>query len=157
MRHRLALAAILALIGACATTADGPRTDQVASIRLHAGQRNVGESGTALMTSQGNGTSITLIVGVPSWVVRPVQLYVYIYAGSCLSHDAKPAHALNDVVQAAVFGASPATGPYTLKKFAPLPMASLRAGAYALVVRASPADGDVELYCGESSQSVSDP
>jgi hypothetical protein len=155
MRNRLALAAILALIGACATTVEA-RTGEIASIQLHAGQRNVGESGTALMTPQGDGTSITLIVGVPSWVVRPVQLYVFIYAGSCLEHDVKPAHALNEVVRAAVFGASPATGPYTLKKLAPLPMASLRAGAYALVVRASPADGDVELYCGESNQRVPD-
>jgi hypothetical protein len=34
-------------------------------------------------------------------------------------------------------------------KTVPLPLATLRSGNYAIVVRASPADGGDDLFCGD--------
>jgi len=101
------------------------------------------------MGSQGDKTLIVLnISGVPPWVVRPVQLYTFIYTGSCAKHGATPAYALNAIVQANFSGNGGPSGPFTLEKTAPIAMDALRSGDYAIVVRTSPADGNVDIFCG---------
>jgi hypothetical protein len=103
------------------------------------------------MGAQGDGTSLLLtLTGVPPWVSRPVQLYTYVYAGTCASHDEPPAFALNEIVQAGLFSNnSPTTGPFTLPKRVPVPMSALLMHPHALVVRTSPADGNVDIFCGD--------
>jgi len=102
------------------------------------------------MGPQGDNTLIVLnITGVPPWVVRPVQLYTFVFAGSCASHGATPAYALNEIVQAQFFGNGRPSGPFTLEKTVPVPMDTLRSGNYAIVLRTTPADGNVDIFCGE--------
>ena len=150
MRHRLVLALVIALTCKGAAAAAPPGSDGTLTITLQAAPRNAGEVGKAFMTAQGDETAIMLtLTGVPSWVVRPVQLYTFVYAGSCAAHDSTPAYALNDVVQAGLFSRGGASGPFTLRKMLPMSMRALRAGAYALVVRTGPADGNVDIFCGD--------
>ena len=150
MRHRHVFALVIALTCACAAAAGGPASDGTLTITLRAASRNAGETGKALMTAHGDETAIMLTVtGVPSWVVRPVQLYVFVYAGFCVEHDPTPSYALNDVVEAGLFSRSGVSGPFTLKKTLPMSMQAMRTGAYALVVRTGPADGNVDIFCGD--------
>ena len=148
-QYHLAIVCVTALICGCAATADDRRPDTVTFI-LKAEPRNAGQVGMALMGAQGDNTLIILnISGVPPWVVRPVQLYTFIYGGSCANHGATPAYALNEIVQTGLYSNSRVSGPFTLEKTAPIAMEKLRAGDYAIILRTSPADGSVDIFCGE--------
>ena len=76
--------------------------------------------------------------------------------GTCCSgdkrksgHGATPAYALNEIVQAQFFGNGRPSGPFTLEKTVPVPMDTLRSGNYAIVLRTTPADGNLDIFCGE--------
>ena len=149
MRYQLASVIATALSCGCAGTADNPRSDTV-SFMLQAGSRNAGETGRGFMTAQGDRTLINLtITGVPPWVVRPIQLFTFVYAGSCAKRDATPAYALNDTVQVNAQNSVGVSGPFTIAKVVPVPMATLRSDAYAIVLRTSPADGNWDILCGD--------
>jgi hypothetical protein len=149
MRHWLASVIATALTCGCAGTADDRRSD-TGSFMLQAGPRNAGETGSGFMTAQGDRTLINLTIsGVPPWVVRPIQLFTFVYAGTCAKHDARPAYALNDTVQVNAQSGIGLSGPFTLAKSLPVPMATLRSGEYAIVLRASPADGNWDIFCGD--------
>ena len=144
----LPLAAALAC--GCAATADDRGSADTVTIALKATPRNAGQVGSALLGSQGDRTLIVLTLsGVPPWVSRPVQLLTFIHAGSCADHGATPAYALNEIVQAQFFGNGRPAGPFTMEKTAPVPLAALRAGRYAIVVRTVPADGNADIFFGD--------
>jgi hypothetical protein len=148
--YTMAVAFSTALSCGCAATADDRRSGDTVKFTLNAGSRNAGEVGTAFMGARGDATWLRVeISGVPPWVSRPVQLYTFIFAGSCAGHDATPTFALNEIVQAGLFSNAARSGPFTLVKSVPVAMDALRSGTFALVVRASPADGNVDLYCGD--------
>jgi hypothetical protein len=129
MRYWLASVIAAALTCGCAGTTDDSASDTV-SFMLQAGSRNAGETGRGFMTAQGDRTLINLtITGVPPGVVRPIQLFTFVYAGSCAGRDATPAYALNDTVQVNAQNSVGVSGPFTIAKVVPMPMATLRAGA----------------------------
>ena len=137
------LAALAASGGAM--TAEGGSAG-VFQIELKASLRNQGEIAWASFAPNGDSTAMVLNVsGVPSYFVRPVRLYTYIYQGSCAQLPASPAYELNEVV-VPVRRSAP---PFTLNKSVPLPSSQLRSGGYSVVVRASPPDGQIDLFCGD--------
>ena len=149
MRYWFASVIAAALTCGCAGPADNRRSDTV-SFMLQAGSRNAGETGRGFMTAQGDRTLINLtITGVPPWVARPIQLFTFVYAGSCAKRDATPAYALNDTVQVNAQNSIGVAGPYTIAKAVPMPMVTLRSGEYAIVLRTSPADGNWDIFCGD--------
>ena len=149
MHYWLASVIVTALTCGCAETADNRRSDPV-SFMLQAGPRNAGETGRGSMTAQGDRTVINLtITGVPPWVARPIQLFTFVYAGSCAKHGAAPAYALNDTVQVNSQTGIGLSGPFTLAKTLPVPIATLRSGEYAIVLRTGPADGNWDIFCGD--------
>ena len=149
MRYWLASVIAAALTCGCTGTADDRRSDTV-SFMLQAGPRNAGETGRWFITAEGDRTLINLtITGVPPWVVRPIQLFTFVYSGSCAKRDATPAYALNDTVQVGAQSGIGLSGPFTLAETLPIPMATLRSGEYAIVLRTSPADGNWDIFCGD--------
>ena len=142
-RVAAALAALAASAGAM--RAEG-RSDGEFQIKLKASLRNQGEIAWASFAPNGDDTAMALNVsGVPSYFVRPVRLYTYIYRGNCVQLSASPAYELNEVV---VPFRRPGP-PFTLNKSVPLPSNQLRSGGYSVVVRSSPPDGNIELFCGD--------
>ena len=141
------VAALAALASAGAMTAEG-RSDGQFQIKLKASLRNQGEIAWASFAPNGDTTAMVLNVsGVPSYFVRPVRLYTYIYRGNCAQLPASPAYELNEVV-----APSRRSGPpFTLNKSVPLPSSQLRSGGYSVVVRSSPPDGNIDLFCGDVS------
>ena len=149
MRYQLASVIATALSCGCAGTADNRPSDTV-SFMLQAGSSNAGETGRGFMTAQGDRTLINLtITGVPPSVVRPIQLFTFVYAGSCAKRDATRAYALNDTVQVNTQNSIGVSGPFTIAKAVPVPMVTLRSGEYAIVLRTSPADGNWDIFCGD--------
>jgi hypothetical protein len=146
----MGLALSAAFCGVSAAWASGHRGKEMVEVVLHAGPRNIGQNGRAWLAARNDATAITYTVtGVPPWMARPVRLYTFVYAGSCAQHSEPPVHALNESVQAGLFSRSSAVGPFTLAKTVPQSLDALRSGAFALVVRTSPADGNVDLFCGD--------
>jgi hypothetical protein len=141
---------LAAAIAGCAGRTGGG----VIAVPLAATPRSAGEIGRALLVPRGEVTDIVVEVsGVPPQVTsRPVHLYTYLYDGTCDRLPPKPAHALTGRVLAQAGrmagGATPAGGPFTVANSIALPLDALRRERYAIVVRTSPADGDVEIFCG---------
>jgi hypothetical protein len=143
LRWVTALAALAASAGVM--TAEG-RSDGGFQITLKASLRNQGEMAWASFAPNGDSTAMVLNVGgVPSGFVRPVRLYTYIYRGSCAQLPASPAYELNEVV----VPTRRSGPPFTLNKSVQLPSNELRSGGYSVVVRASPPDGNIDLFCGD--------
>jgi hypothetical protein len=142
------LGVVLALMGCADRT-----QDSVISIPLIATSHNAGEIGRAFLIPRGTETGVVVEVsGVPpQFTSRPVHLYTFLYEGRCDSLPPKPAHALTDRVLAqrgSTAGATPASGPFTISNTVAMSLESLRRGGYAIVIRTSPADGNVEIFCG---------
>jgi hypothetical protein len=140
------------MIAACAGRTD----DGTITVSLAATPRNAGEIGRAFLIPRGDVTDVMVEVsGVPPQVTsRPVHLYTFLYDGSCDRLPAKPAHALTGRVLAqsgrTAGGGTPVAGPFTVANTVALPLDGLRRARYAIVIRTSPADGDVEIFCGRA-------
>jgi hypothetical protein len=147
----LSLALLAAVAGAgCA----GRMADGTIDVSLAATPRNAGEIGRAFLVPRGEVTDVIVEVsGVPPQATsRPVHLYTFLYDGPCDRLPARPAHALTGRVLAqrgrTVGGATPVGGLFTVANTAALSLDTLRRARYAIVIRTSPADGDIEIFCG---------
>ena len=137
---RLGIIVVRSGIGGCASAPGaGPGSSDKFNVRLTPGPQNAGHIGEASFAAQGGATNIVLTLsGVPSQVTRPVNLYTYIYEGTCGNLNPKPAYSLNEVVLARA--ESPSGAGFTLNKLAPVPLEKLRSGRYAVAVRAQAPD-----------------
>ena len=140
------LAAMLAagLLSACMTP---PESRAVVNIPLKATQQNAGRIAQVSLYPQGEATGMSFVIGgVPHGVTRPVRLYTFVYPGSCEHLGAEPAYAMN---QTAITRPLTSRHGWTLSKSAPVALSELRAGDYAIVVRTTPANGYVDIFCGD--------
>ncbi len=149
-------AAAVALLASCAGSGDTPSSREFFTMALKPTPIAPAQSGRAFLTTQDSGTRVLVeVTGVPQMIVsRPVHLHTFIHRGRCGALASTPVYSLLDTVLAgspASTALAPANGPFTVSNVAPLSLAQLRAGGYAIVVRSSPADGDREIFCGEVS------
>jgi hypothetical protein len=143
-KHALLTLLIGALLAACASS-DSADDSRFRNVRLNPGLQNQGSIAQAGLTDQGPITGLNLFVGgVPSGSGSPLQIYSFIYPGSCAQLGAQPAFSLNENVRA-----NRVNNGWYLSKTAPVSLADLRAGNYAIVLRSSPADRNIELFCGD--------
>lgn len=134
--------ALAGLLAGCVSTGGDK---EVLTIRLEAGHQNAGAIAEASLVGRGDVTGITyLISGVPAGVTRPVQLYTFIYSGTCARLSAEPAYSMNNTTQA-----TPTSSGWTLSKEVPVALSDLLSESRALVVRTSPADGNIDIFCGD--------
>lgn len=142
----LALAMVAVGLSACGSPAgkvDGERLD----VRMTATERNAGEIAQATLVPLEGETGMTLFVsGVPPSVARPVHIYTYIYPGTCASQGASPAYELNRTVETYQDSRG---GVWRLSRTAPVALATLRSSSHSIVLRTSPADGNVDIFCGD--------
>jgi hypothetical protein len=149
----IAIVAIALQISACDTANYRAATGETVTIDLVASGRNAGETGKAFLLPRGDATQIRIDVsGSAVLVTAPVQLYMFIYEGRCGSLSAQPKYSLTQVVRVSSAlnpgSMGSGAGPWTLSNPAPAPLAVLRGAPHALVVRTSPADANVDLFCG---------
>ncbi|MCY1404963.1 hypothetical protein D9M71_201880 [compost metagenome] len=137
----LALVVAIGWISGCATS-----PQQIASVPLNATPSNAGNVGKAMLTPIGKDTELYVFVGgVPNDTTLPAHLYTYVYSGTCGNLSPEPAFALNQSVNTEFN--QPDVG-FQLWKRVPVAYDTLRSGSYAVVVRASPADGNRDIFCG---------
>nr|WP_180202806.1 hypothetical protein [Pseudomonas sp. SbOxS1]NYU02335.1 hypothetical protein [Pseudomonas sp. SbOxS1] len=141
----LALVVAVGSIFGCSTVPDR----QVTNVPMNATSINAGNIARPIMMPDGQTTVFWFAVsGESMGSALPGRLQAYIYPGSCGSLGAKPTYDMNDGPNARFY--SQASMQYFWKS-APVPVETLRAGGYALVVRESPADGHQAIFCGNLS------
>jgi hypothetical protein len=113
---------------------------------LNATPRNGGQIANTTLAVQGNETAFSFVVsGVPSGTLRPLNLYTFINKGSC-ERPGSVAYAMNDRINTNRISA---TRGWTYSRSAPVALSELLSGGYYLVVRTTPADGNVDIFCGD--------
>ncbi|SEA41611.1 hypothetical protein [Variovorax sp. YR216] len=136
-------------------TAD-TRAGIVVNIPLAGSRINAGKNAWAHLVARGEQTAVSVTAaGVPPFVSRPVHLYTYIYEGACGALSSRPAHSLNETVLARSKGSADQIGPpYTIQNTAMVRLAVLEATPHALLIRSAPADGNLDLFCGDIAVSA---
>ena len=135
------------------TSADASAGESI-GVRLAATRANTGETGQVILTPRGEKTDVTVQVsGVPQHSTRPVHLYTYIHEGTCDNLSPAPAYTLTDRVLAESLNMFPtmakAGPPFKVSNTAPVALATLDSRPHAIQVRTAPADGNVDIFCGE--------
>ena len=119
---------------------------QTMNLPLAATQRNPGHTATTTLTGESNQTNFDFYVtGVPNGTILPPRLYTFINKGSC-QQPGPAAFAMNDKVNTEP---NAGTGGWTFYRSAPITLPDLISGKYSVVVRTSPEDGSVDIFCGD--------
>mgnify|MGYP003664876951 FL=1 len=135
----------VALAGMLVGCAGAAGEREALTISLKGEQQNAGSIAQASLVARGEVTDITYLIGsVPIGVSRPLQLYTFIYSGSCAQLSAEPAYSTNNTTQA-----TPTESGWMLSREVPVALGDLRSEPHALVVRTSPADGSTDIFCGD--------
>jgi len=121
---------------------------------MNAAAINAGQTGRAFFAPLGDRTQVTIIVsGVPrELVARPVQLYTFLYRGSCSNLAPEASYSLTERILAQTPASSAVTSmgrPLTVTNAAPISLDELRRERYAIRVTTAPADGNREIFCGD--------
>ncbi len=146
MKSRIQSVALIAtvMVFGCTTS-----SNQTVTIPLNATQRNLGQIANTTLAIQGNQTAFSFVIsGVPSGTLRPLNLYTFINKGSC-ERPGPIAYAMNDQINTNRISA---TRGWTYSRSAPVAMSELLSGGYSVVVRTTPADGNVDIFCGDIKQ-----
>ncbi|MCW2271576.1 hypothetical protein D3C77_15220 [compost metagenome] len=139
----LALVVAAGAFSGCASNAD------LVDVPLDATPQNAGHIARATLNPVGNDTGIYLNVGgVPDHMAVPSRLETEIYAGSCQHLGKSPAYKTDKVDNVNYLSLAPRTRYWSQ---APVALADLTRGDYALLVRTSAADGSRPLFCGNIS------
>lgn len=80
----------------------------------------------------------------------PPRLYTFINKGSC-EQPGPAAYAMNDKVNTQ---SAAGAGGWSFYRSAPITMPDLLSGKYSVVVRTSPEDGNVDIFCGDIAQAT---
>jgi len=119
--------------------------NQSTSVTLVATRQNTGQIGNVALSDWGKQTGLSFFIsGVPSGAVLPLRLYSFINKGSC-QQPGPVAYAMNDTVNTerqAIRG-------WTFSRSAPVPLPTLLAGEYSILVRTAATDGNVDIFCGD--------
>lgn len=126
-------------------------SNQTVTIPLLATPQNTGEIANTTLANQGNETAFTFIIGgVPSGTLGPLNLYTSIHKGSC-KQPGPVAYTMNDRINTSRISD---IGGWTYSRSAPVAMSELFSTGYSVVVTTTPADGNVDIFCGDIKQAA---
>jgi hypothetical protein len=152
--HSIPTAVLAMLLVACASGAGTGPADaarpQVLTLPLHPSPAVANGTGQVTLAESKDATYVSVTVSrVPQGMTRPVHLYTYLYGGSCERLSPQPERALTKRVLASTPGIRPVIrGPYSVGNRIDTPLGELRSAPRAILVRSGPADGGMDLYCG---------
>lgn len=121
------------------------------SLPLAATHQNMGHIANTTLTPVGDQTNFDFyITGVPTGTTLPLRIYSFVYKGSC-QQPGPVAYAMNDKVNTT---SAAGTNGWTFDRSAPIAMSELTSGKYSIVVRTTPEDGSIDLFCGDIAQAT---
>jgi hypothetical protein len=130
-----------------AASAGAAGNDRIMTVNLKNSKQNAGALGRATFVAMGESGEVQFYIAgpLPFSMARPVHICTYIYPGSCAKLGKKPAYEMNDTTIMNRAGGDT----WKVTKKLPVALSSLLAGSYAVVVRSTPADGNLNLFCGD--------
>ncbi|PBJ02506.1 hypothetical protein [Pseudomonas sp. ACN5] len=146
MRNRSAALMVTVMMFGCTHS-----SSQTVTIPLLATPRNTGEIANVTLASQGHETAFTFIIsGVPSGTLSPLNLYTSIHKGSC-KQSGPVAYTMNERINTSRISD---TRGWTYSRSAPVALSELFSAGYSVVVTTTPADGNVDIFCGDIKQAA---
>ncbi|MEN6463980.1 MAG: hypothetical protein ABFD62_02240 [Syntrophaceae bacterium] len=125
-------------------SADNRKTLEV---KLKTTNYTSGGLGKAIFVESGEINEVIIYITGMSrdWISRPVHIYTYIYPGTCKSLGEKPAYEMNETtIMNRVID-----NEWKVTKRLPVKLSKLLEGSYAIVIRSTPADENMDLFCGD--------
>lgn len=136
---------VVALAGLLAGCVGAAGDKEILTIRLKGGPQNASSIAQASLVGRGDVTDVTFLIGgVPAGVSKPLQLYTFIYSGTCTQLSAEPAYSMNNMTHT-----NPTDSGWTLSREVPVALSDLSSEPHALLVRTSPTDGNTDIFCGD--------
>lgn len=143
----LALVMALGCVAMSAPSAADDAARNLLTIRMKAYPQNAGRVAEVTLVARKEQTELVFIVsGVPSMVTMPPHLHTYIYPGTCASRGDRPVYVISSP---SVLGDRVPMRSNTMARRVLIPLASLVAADHAIVLRTSPADGFIDIFCGD--------
>ena len=143
LKHSLAALMVTVSLFGCTTS-----SNQSVNVTLVATRQNTGQIGNVVLSEWDKQTGLSFFIsGAPSGVVLPLRLYSFINKGSCQQRG-PVAYAMNDRVNTE---RQPIRG-WAFSRSAPVPLQTLLAGEYSILVRTTATDGNVDIFCGDIKQ-----
>ncbi|MBS4078242.1 hypothetical protein [Pseudomonas rustica] len=137
-----ALLVVASLFGCASSSKPG------ANVTLTATRQNSGQIGNVTLADWGKETGFSFFIsGAPNGASLPLRLYTFVNKGSC-AQPGPVAYAMNDKVNTE---RQPVRG-WAFSRSAPVPLSTLLAGEYYVVVRTAATDGNVDIFCGDIRQ-----
>jgi hypothetical protein len=134
-----ALLVVASLFGCASSSKPG------ANVTLTATRQNSGQIGNVTLADWGKETGFSFFIsGAPNGASLPLRLYTFVNKGSC-AQPGPVAYAMNDKVNTE---RQPVRG-WAFSRSAPVPLSTLLAGEYYVVVRTAATDGNVDIFCGD--------
>ena len=147
MKLKNSLAALMVTVSLFGCTTS---SNQSVNVTLVATRQNTGQIGNVVLSEWDKQTGLSFFIsGAPSGVVLPLRLYSFINKGSC-QQPGPVAYAMNDRVNTE---RQPIRG-WAFSRSAPVPLQTLLAGEYSILVRTTATDGNVDIFCGDIKQTA---
>ena len=147
MNYSIPLTALLVTASLFGCTSS---SDHTISVPLKATQKNAGQIANAALNAVDGETNFDFYLsGVPDGTTLPLRIFTFVNKGSC-QQPGPVAYDMNDRIttqRAAEAG-------WTFYRTAPVAVPELLSGKYSIVVRTTPEDGSVDIFCGDIAQAV---
>ncbi|EJN26966.1 hypothetical protein PMI35_03659 [Pseudomonas sp. GM78] len=147
MNYTVPLTALLITLSLSGCTRS---SNQSVTIPLKATHQNVGQIANATLTAVNNESDFNFYIsGVPTGTTMPLRIYTFVNRGNC-QQPGPVAYEMNDRITTQ----RTAQAGWTFERVAPVSVADLLSGKYSVVVRTTPEDGSVDLFCGDIAQAA---
>ncbi|QLQ23923.1 MAG: hypothetical protein HZT41_02690 [Dechloromonas sp.] len=142
----LLCAAVAGLFSACATPDGASDDSRTLNVPLRPGQQNLGAVAQATLVARGDVTDVRVFLSgpPPARGLPEAAAFAFIYPGNCDNQGPQPAFAMNSTVTS-----FPEVGGWRIIRTAEAPLEALRSGNYSIVIRTSPQDRNIDIFCGD--------
>ena len=125
-------------------------SDHSVTLPLHATHQNAGQIANTTLTAIDNETNFDFYIsGVPTGTNLPLRIFTFVNKGGC-QQPGPVAHDMNERITTQ----RTAEAGWTFDRSAPIPLPDLLSGNYSIVVRTTPEDGGIDIFCGDIAQAV---
>lgn len=123
---------------------------QSVTLPLKATRQNAGQIANTTLTAVDNESNFNFYIsGVPTGTTMPLRIYTFVNRGNC-QQPGPVVYEMNDRITTQ----RTAQAGWTFERVAPVSVSDLLSGKYSVVVRTTPEDGSVDLFCGDIAQAA---
>lgn len=147
MNFRSPLTALLVTVSLFGCTSS---SNHAVTLPLTATQKNAGQIANTTLSAIDKETNFDFFVsGVPDGTVMPLRLFAFVNQGGCHQHG-PVVYDMNDRITTQ----RSADAGWTFSRVVPGTLSELLSGKYSIVVRTTPEDGSVDIFCGDITRRI---